>query len=85
MVGENLRYYVVADSKIIHRNDKSDFITTFDLLFKVYHVYDVHYPEQLKNFFYFIEKYIYQVPDAKETSAVSSLYINLNNIKVLNV
>lgn len=81
--GEQLYYYVVVDSNIINRENLSDFVAAMDLLFKIYFVYNLEYPPVLKNFFEFVEKYVYRIPGCLVTSVVvDSLYPNLANLKV---
>lgn len=79
-----LQFNVVVDSTIIHRQIQSDFVAAFDLLFKIYFVANLDYPGPLKNFFNFIEKYVYEIPNCHRVagSATDSLYVNLSNIKL---
>lgn len=53
-------------------------IAAFDMLFKLYHVLQVCYPTTLKNFFNFLETYIYRT-GTRPLSSVSSLHINISN------
>lgn len=81
--GNKPQYFIQGDGWIIHREDQSNIIETFDLLFKLYTVLNLDYPVVLKNFFHFIECYIYMLTNNRPSGVVTSLHISLCNI-ILN-
>ena len=80
--GDHQHFYVVADNTVIHRADKSDLTATFDLLFKMFFVFDLQYPVRLRNFFYFVENYIYKISKKSAPSMVTSLHVNLESLDI---
>lgn len=78
--GECQNFYVIVDGYPLQRYNKSDIISAFDLLFKVYYVLNLEYPINLKIFFNFIETYFFKVSKITVSSVVTSLNINLNSI-----
>lgn len=78
--GEKPHYFIQGDGWVIHREDQSNVIETFDLLFKLYTVLHLEYPVVLKNFFHFMESYIYMLTNHRPSGVVTSLHISLCNI-----
>lgn len=76
--GPEMFYFVQADEQIISRRQKASFLAAFDLLFKIYFVLDVEYPIGVKNFFQFIETYLYEVCETPSNMVVS-LHTAVNN------
>ncbi|KAJ8686816.1 hypothetical protein QAD02_022610 [Eretmocerus hayati] len=75
------QYYIVADEMIMNRADKTDSSMAFDLLFKIYNVFNIQYPKLLLNFFSFIESFLYEMKECSSGVTVS-LHINLRNINL---
>ncbi|KAJ8677410.1 hypothetical protein QAD02_024001, partial [Eretmocerus hayati] len=73
-------YFVVADNTIFSRKITTDVISTVDLLFKIYQVFNLNYPPQICYFYEFIETFIYKCREYS-TDAITSLHVNLMNIK----
>ncbi|KAJ8679997.1 hypothetical protein QAD02_015784 [Eretmocerus hayati] len=74
-------YFVVADNLIFSRRDTTDVVSTFDLLFKIFYIFNLDYPEPLNYFYYFLESFLYDVKD-RTTGSIKSLHVNLLNIQV---
>ena len=55
-------------------------VPAFDLLFKIYYVFNLQFPTSLINFFNFLANYVYGI-DPIFTNSVSSLHININNFE----
>lgn len=53
------QYCIVYESRIIPLDPKFTFIQCFDMLFKVFHIFDIHYPSSLEKFYLFFEEFIY--------------------------
>ncbi|KAH0546737.1 hypothetical protein KQX54_014476 [Cotesia glomerata] len=53
--------FVQGDGWFINVHPESQPITTFDLLYKMYYVLNVEYPETLKNFYNFIDYFIFHM------------------------
>lgn len=60
---------------------KADPIVAFDLLYKFYYVFNVRYPENVINFYNFIDYYIFKIVKSTK-SVVTSLHVNISNIKI---
>ncbi|KAJ8681986.1 hypothetical protein QAD02_017778 [Eretmocerus hayati] len=75
-------YFVVADDSIFSRKNNTDLVSAFDLLFKIYYVFNLGYPPQIQYFYNFIETYIYGCKDSA-TDAVADLYVTLCSIEEL--
>lgn len=63
-----------GDGWFISIPDKADLIVGFDILHKIYHVFNLSYPIQLQHFYNFIDCYIFDMP-TKKHSVVSSLQL----------
>lgn len=70
--GSICNYFIQGDGWIIHRSDRTNFVSSFDLLFKIYHVLNLNYPPSLKNFYNLVEMLIYQIPGAVMPSVSST-------------
>ncbi|CAG5072987.1 Protein of unknown function [Cotesia congregata] len=73
--------FIQGDEWFIGVHPASKTITSFDLLYKTYYVLNVEYPEKLKNFYNFIDYYIFQMK-INPKSMVSSLHTNIVNFKI---
>lgn len=73
--------FVIADNVFFGRMDTKDVVAAFDLLFKIYHVFNLDYPVQLRYFYEFIESYIYKCR-IYSTQTIASLHSNLANVNV---
>lgn len=76
------RFFIQGDGWLVHRSDKTKFIPTFDLLFKMYYVLNLEYPVILQNFFQFIQRFLYKITtDTAVVSSVTTLHVSLSSIK----
>ncbi|KAJ8668654.1 hypothetical protein QAD02_010317 [Eretmocerus hayati] len=73
-------YFVVAENAIFSRKDTTNLISAFDLLFKVFQVFNLQYPAELDYFYEFIESSVYECKECS-ISVIASLSVNLKNIK----
>ncbi|CAG5102965.1 Protein of unknown function, partial [Cotesia congregata] len=73
--------FVQGDGWFISVHPESQPITTFDLLYKTYYVLNVEYPETLKNFYNFIDYFIFHM-NAESINMVCSLYTSLSNFNI---
>lgn len=73
--------FVVADGLFLNIPDNADLITAFDLLYKSFYTFNVKYPKNLQNFYNFFDYYIFKM-NVKAYSTVSSLHINIINMKL---
>ena len=74
-------YYVAADQVLIFHHDKTDFVKTFDIFFKLYFVLNIEYPILLKSMMTFIESCICRITTIK-SGKITSLNISLSNTSV---
>ncbi|XP_031781313.1 uncharacterized protein LOC116416561 [Nasonia vitripennis] len=80
--GETPHFYVIADNAILTCNNRNDFTVAFDLMFKIYFIFNIQYPVSLQNVYTFIESYVYRLIEKKSISIVASLYVNLKNMNL---
>ncbi|XP_031784834.1 uncharacterized protein LOC103316353 [Nasonia vitripennis] len=79
---ETPHFYVIADNAILTCNNRNDFTAPFDLMFKIYFIFNIQYPVSLQNVYTFIESYVYRLTEKKSISIVASLYVNLKNMNL---
>ncbi|KAJ8678464.1 hypothetical protein QAD02_014251, partial [Eretmocerus hayati] len=72
-------YFVIAQDTIFNRKPNTDIISAFDLLFKVFQVFNLSYPPHLTYFYHFMETYIYKTRTFSN-NVLSSLQLNLEQI-----
>ncbi|KAJ8671090.1 hypothetical protein QAD02_002349 [Eretmocerus hayati] len=77
-------FFVVAENAIFSRKDTTNVISAFDLLFKVFHVFNLDYPPQILFSYHFIESFIYKGKQYTD-GIITSLYVNLRNIEKMPV
>ncbi|CAH0547748.1 unnamed protein product [Brassicogethes aeneus] len=70
--------FIQGDGWFIDVNDSGNRVASFDLLFKFFYVLNIEYPESLRNFYNFIESYVYEM-NVKPYNIVSSVHINISN------
>lgn len=57
-------------------------IDAIDLLFKIFYVFNLEYPEESEIFYNFIQNIFYEIPPKKKIMKVSSVINEINNIKI---
>ncbi|KAJ8666992.1 hypothetical protein QAD02_008654 [Eretmocerus hayati] len=75
----NRFYFVVADNAIFSHKDTTDIVSAFDLLFKVFQVFNLDYPPQILYFYHFIESFIYKCRLYSE-DCITSLHVALHDM-----
>ncbi|CAG5075159.1 Protein of unknown function [Cotesia congregata] len=70
--------FIEGDGWIINVNEEGNQVASFDLLFKFYYVMNLEWPESLRNFYNFLESYVYDL-DVKPYNIVSSVHTNIFN------
>ncbi|CAH2085699.1 unnamed protein product [Euphydryas editha] len=71
--------FVEGDNWFIKMNQKSTPIAAFNLLYKLFYVLNLKYPDNLQNFYNFIDCYIFAMKEVQPRSSVSSLHVVFNN------
>ncbi|KAJ8672187.1 hypothetical protein QAD02_003446 [Eretmocerus hayati] len=81
--GKNRFFFVVAENAIFGRKETTNVTSAFDLLFKVFHDFNLDYPPQILFSYRFIESFIYKCREYTN-GVITSLYVHLRIIdKVL--
>lgn len=70
--------FIEGDGWIINVNDDGNQVASFDLLFKLYYILNLEWPESLRNF---LESYVYDM-DVKPFNIVSSVHTNIFNFNL---
>ncbi|XP_057335475.1 uncharacterized protein LOC130674224 [Microplitis mediator] len=83
------KFFIEGDNWLMSVGDKSGPIAAFNLLYKLFYVLNLQYPNSLQNFFNFVDCYVFGMQGVTSRSVVSALHITLSNItikdsKVLN-
>ncbi|KAH0549758.1 hypothetical protein KQX54_013609 [Cotesia glomerata] len=83
------KFFIEGDNWLMSVGDKSGPIAAFNILYKLFYVLNLQYPNSLQNFFNFIDCYVFGMQGVTSRSVVSALHITLSNItikdsKVLN-
>lgn len=64
--------FAVADNKTV-KIESNEFVKGLDVLFKMYHVFDVNYPKGWSRFFDFLEWGFYKLNPNKLTNTMKDL------------
>lgn len=72
------KYFVIIEGIYYPLDTIRDSI---QLLFKIFYVYNLMYPSQCTDFYYFIQEYFYEIDADKKSSETSSLIAQLSNKK----
>ncbi|KAJ8668473.1 hypothetical protein QAD02_010136 [Eretmocerus hayati] len=75
-------FFISCDGFLINGHDRHSFAVTVDLLFKIFYVFNLHYPTGLQNFYGFMEKYIYDFDKKELPSSVASCHIAILNTPI---
>ena len=73
-------YFIQADGQLLSP-PSNDAAAVFDSLFKLFYITNTSYPNQLQNFYEFIQHYVYGL-DSEIHSVVRSLHVNLCNVSL---
>ncbi|XP_044597497.1 uncharacterized protein LOC123274063 [Cotesia glomerata] len=73
-------YFIEGDNWFIDVNQNSTPIAAFNILYKLFYVLNLQYPNSLQNFYNFIDCYIFKMKNVKPRSVVSSLHVTLSDI-----
>ena len=73
--GEVTQSYIVADFTPIVAS--ANVLQALDKLFKLYYVFNVDYPHELKSFFEFLQMAVYNIEAHKMSSTVRDLKVRL--------
>ncbi|XP_057323486.1 uncharacterized protein LOC130670103 isoform X5 [Microplitis mediator] len=73
--------FINGDGWFISVKDKGNRVISFDVLYKIFYVLNVEYPHSLRNFYNFMDFYVYGM-DVHPYSVVSSVHVNIININI---
>lgn len=70
------QYYVQIDGNLIPMPNKS-FLDAIDTVFKLHFIYNIKFEHNVKSFWLFIQKYIYNI-NTVVSPIISEVYLKLN-------
>ncbi|KAH0540384.1 hypothetical protein KQX54_016725 [Cotesia glomerata] len=71
--------FINGDGWFLNVPDNGNSAISFDLLYKIFYVFNLDYPDSLRNFYNFMDFYIYDM-DVKPFNIVSSVHVNITNV-----
>ncbi|XP_074100641.1 uncharacterized protein LOC141528473 [Cotesia typhae] len=72
-------FFIEGDNWLMNVKQNSTPIAAFNLLYKLFYVLNLKYPDNLQNFYNFIDCYIFAMKDVQPRSSVSALHVVFNH------
>lgn len=70
-------FYLLVDSEFAILSDS--FLSSFDILFKSFFIFNIKFPKGLTKFYQFLESFIYKSQTTATGSTLEKLYSNLKS------
>jgi hypothetical protein len=73
------QYLIGVDGYVIPLHQNATILDAFDLLFKIYHIFNIKYGGDLKDFFNYVQHYLYGIKNVSNTAMVLNVELKLRN------
>lgn len=78
---ENIeQFYITIDKQVLAIPSHYKFYNVFDIYFKLHHIFNISYCNELKSFLTFFEKYLYKFPNKTATPRIFEIWNALQNV-----